>query len=127
MDRQERARLDNWLTRSDLGYYEKPPQSRCYNCGRFLSSRPDKVITHEETEHCDGKVQAYLLVYTENDAGILDIIGWDKLGKTYTEEYGPVCNETSKPHEPHDYTVYTWLEEQRKCNSCHFTTSTRED
>jgi hypothetical protein len=110
------AGLDAWLTR-EPDYPQEVPQPRCAGCGSFLSRRADRTLSWTQTDRCDGQPQVFTASYTEADRGILDIIGWEHLGESYTVEYDPVCGGTPV-HEPHEMVVADGIYEYRDCRRC---------
>ena len=48
-------------------------------------------------------------VFTPGDTGLLDIIGWDKLGQSYVDERATPCDSLHE-HDPHTYIVHSWCE-----------------
>lgn len=109
------ARLDAWITREP--HYPDPVQPRCMHCGGFLSYAPDDTICKEQSEPCDGKRMVFNGVYTDADAGLLDIIGWDKLGQSYVDERATPCDSMHE-HDPHTYIVHSWCESHWLCRKC---------
>lgn len=109
---------DAWITR-EPEWDEAPlwPTHRCDRCARWLKERPERSENWEHTEHCDGQPVVFTDHYTEDDAGILNIIGWDHLGKEYHSEYPPICNNAT-PHAPHEAVMEAGAYEFRTCAHC---------
>jgi hypothetical protein len=115
LDTQERQRLDAWITRSDD--CDEPMRQHCTQCGAFLPVQPDRWETHCDTDQCGGHKIVVEFTYTERDAAILDIIGWDKLGQTSYADYPSECGMT-ETHEPHAYVVFEWVHSYWDCRKC---------
>ena len=81
----DRARYDAWVTRE--------PE---------WAAGPDD---RPEAEYpCDGRTQTVYQTWTEADAGLLDIIGWDRLGETHPITLPAPCGGEAD-HEPHVFTI----------------------
>jgi len=107
---------DAYVTREPY-WPDPPPQPRCPHCQAWLSWKPERTVDQEQTQHCDGKRQFAECVYTDADAGLLDIIGWDKLGQKYTVEYDSVCGLDNN-HAPHEEVMWAWTEMHWTCKRC---------
>jgi hypothetical protein len=111
------SRYDAWVTREPDGESDEPVPHHCSQCGGFLKATPDSSENKDETRHCDGKPIEVISTYTDADAGTLDIIGWEHLGQSYTNVYDAECGESGE-HEPHDFVVWAWVENHRRCTRC---------
>lgn len=107
---------DAWVTR-EPDYPEEPPMLRCSSCGAYLKRAPERSEDWEDTEYCAGTCPEVVDHYTEADASILDIIGWDKLGQQFTTAYDAACGK-DQPHEHHEFVVAGGIEEYRTCARC---------
>lgn len=106
---------DAYITREP--HYHEQQQPHCPHCGGFLTYSPDDVVQQEQFEPCDGQRMVFHGVYTQDDAGLLDIIGWDKLGQPYVDERSTPCGDMHD-HTPHTYCVHSWVESHWQCNRC---------
>lgn len=110
---------DAWLTRTpwdDMPDFIVPP--KCSVCGIFMQDKALHCVTVDEGDWCSGKPPQVEVTFTERDAGILDIIGWDKLGTSYMETYLTLCGE-EKEHEPHFAVMSGYMVIYRRCSRGH--------
>jgi hypothetical protein len=99
------------------GYEEEEAQPRCAHCGAFLAWEPERREPWEESLECDGQVGIADDVYTQADAGILDIIGWEFLGKRTNAPLPAACGEY-EVHAPHHHVMWAGTYEYRTCQRC---------
>lgn len=108
---------DAWVTREPDYGPDEPALLHCSECGGFLKLTPDSSETKEDRRSCNGRPVSFECTYTEQDAAILDIIGWDFLGKTYFAEYDAPCGR-SKSHPMHTFVQHAWGEDTHICKRC---------
>jgi hypothetical protein len=79
--------------------------------------KPERSEPWAESLDCTGKPTSVTYVYSEADAGVLNIIGWDFLGKSFEETYAPDCGQEGG-HEAHLYEVAGGMHLFRTCAHC---------
>jgi ribosomal protein L32 len=110
---------DAWITR-EPDYPDAPTLPRCEQCGSWLRVKADVIESHVTDVPCDGRVHRIHCVYTDQDEAILNIIGWDRLGDSYWDEFPPECGSDSE-HDPHSYPIGGHTVLHRKCKKCGYT------
>ena len=111
--------LDAWLTRSPWDDMpDEIPQPKCEVCGRFLKDDVLLNVAVDDVTWCDGQPVSFPDTYTNHDAAILDIIGWDHLGQSYTVSYPAPCG-LEEAHEGHFEVVGGCNVLYRRCSAGH--------
>jgi hypothetical protein len=92
---------------------DPPPPIKCTGCGAFLRRKSDRTEPLEDSAECDGIAYPYQAAYTD---GLIDILGEEYRGKTYTE-YWSTCGEQAT-HPRHREIFDAGTVEFRHCRRC---------
>jgi hypothetical protein len=112
---------DAWLTR-EPEYDEEPLPGdagypRCGRCGGWLTREPERVEHWEDAVECDGQPAAFTTTWTADDAPVLELIGWEHLGRERHDTYPAPCGD-AQAHTPHRFVVAEGAIEHRSCRRC---------